>query len=351
MQQFTPMEYLYIDVANQFGLDGINWDKRIEWVKSNIDKLEESSKKVKYKTRARYNKAVLALRKTQREEMVGHPMGLDATASGVALLSLLSGDYEGAKSCNLINTGNREDAYKAVTDHINTLLEANNKVTREDIKYCLMTYFYNSKATPLKVLGRKVEEYDPMAKKWRKYYIEDTPAYIAFIETLENKYPYVIKAQNLINSCYSENTLAHSFVMPDGHTVYLPSYVTESKRVKCTKLNSSFTYNAKTPQANLDQWRSLAAHVVHACDGYIVREVIRKMNKQGREVLTVHDEFMAHPCDIQALREIYVEVLSGIAKNNLLVDILEQITGDPIFFQKGCNNLHKLVLDSDYAIC
>lgn len=31
MQKFTPLEYLKIDIANNYGLDKENWDTRLQW--------------------------------------------------------------------------------------------------------------------------------------------------------------------------------------------------------------------------------------------------------------------------------------------------------------------------------
>ena len=37
MQTFTSEEYICIAIANHYGLDKSNWNKRIEWAKANID--------------------------------------------------------------------------------------------------------------------------------------------------------------------------------------------------------------------------------------------------------------------------------------------------------------------------
>ena len=40
MQLFNKEQYLLIDVANNYGLDKLSWNERIDWTKSNLNVLE-----------------------------------------------------------------------------------------------------------------------------------------------------------------------------------------------------------------------------------------------------------------------------------------------------------------------
>ena len=105
MQKFTGLEYLLIDVANNFGLDKEPWDKRIQWVKDNDKDLE--SFKNKADSPNMYAASVDALRAVQRGEPIGYGISLDATASGTQWLAILTGDKQAAELCNVINIGSR----------------------------------------------------------------------------------------------------------------------------------------------------------------------------------------------------------------------------------------------------
>ena len=80
MKQFNPMQYLAIDISNQMGKDKLNFEDRIQWVKDNINYLED------YQDQAEepilYYKAVNALRDAQAGKPIGHTVALDASNSG-----------------------------------------------------------------------------------------------------------------------------------------------------------------------------------------------------------------------------------------------------------------------------
>lgn len=81
-QEFTHIEYLKIDIANNYGHDKLNWDERIDWVSHYEDHLEQMLKDADEP--ALYYAGVQAYRKAQRGEAVSYPISLDATASAEA---------------------------------------------------------------------------------------------------------------------------------------------------------------------------------------------------------------------------------------------------------------------------
>ena len=48
-KQYTAIEYMAIDVANHFGLDKLEFEDRIQWVKTNQDCLESLADKAEDK--------------------------------------------------------------------------------------------------------------------------------------------------------------------------------------------------------------------------------------------------------------------------------------------------------------
>ena len=65
MQLFTGFQYLLIDAANQFGLDKLLFEERIQWAMDNLANLEALTDQAEAKTKPLYVKAVQAIRKAQ----------------------------------------------------------------------------------------------------------------------------------------------------------------------------------------------------------------------------------------------------------------------------------------------
>ena len=78
-----------------------------------------------------------------------------------------------------------------------------------------------------------------------------------------------------------------------------------------------------------------------------MREVVRRC---PFEMLVTHDEFLAHPNNMNQVRQAYVDVLAEIADGNLLNSILSQVTGEEVNIEKYNTGLGDLIRDAEYAI-
>ena len=135
---YTGWQWLLIDAANQFGLDKLTFEQRIEWAETNLDKLEELAPQTGDKERPLYIKAVMAIRKTQQRIPTGHMVAVDAVCSGLQIMSVLTGCESGADATGLIDDNRRADAYTTVTEVQNSILGGKIKIPRSDSKQALI---------------------------------------------------------------------------------------------------------------------------------------------------------------------------------------------------------------------
>lgn len=410
--EFTSFEYLCIDIANQAGHDKLTFLERIQWVKENFKNLEEID--TPEKERPLYEAAVIALRKAQKGLPTGHLVGLDASCSGIQIMSALTGCYEGAKATNLVNTGKREDAYSQVTKMINDQLgEDKVEVARSDAKKALMTSFYGSKATPKAIFG------------------EESPELEAFYKASAQMCPGAWELLQILLQSWKPYALSHEWKLPDGYDVVVKVMTKKQARIEVKELGTSFTYEYYENEGE-KFGLSNAANLVHSVDAYVLRTMHRRCNynlevvSKAKDILTdayrfpkltgeveedaystkvyyylqqylrsgiadvvilpwinsenvhllpqqlkkelleiingmlqykpfplvtVHDEFKAHPNNLNWVRYQYREILAQLANSNLLDDLLSQLYGKPVKMDKLSSNLSDYIRQSEYALC
>jgi len=411
MKTFTGYEYLLIDIANQFGLDKLLFEDRIQWVKTNMDKLE--SLEVDADNKPLYQKAVMALRKAQQGKPTGHLVGFDACCSGIQLMSVLTGCVAGATATGLVDPNKRADAYSAVTNEMQNILGSTVGVSRQQAKEALMTSFYGSKAKPKEIFG------------------EDTPELNAFYEAAIRVAPGAWELlQDLLNS-WNAFALVHEWKLPDGFDARVKVMTKKEARIEVDELgHSSFTYEFYENEGTA-KGLSNVANVVHSVDAYVLRTIHRRCNydremvqraanlieielikrsmgeetatlgvsqevqyyvKQYErsgiadavilphlevesmgyinvvhlkklaemveymlsykpfEVVTVHDEFKCHANNMNVLRQTYINVLAEIAESDLVDDLLGQLYRTPLKYKKLSSNLGELIRKSNYAL-
>ena len=269
-QQFTGLEYMNIDIANQFGMDKKIWSERLDWVAANEHCLQDA---IEFADEPiLMAKAINARKDALQGIPTGFIMGLDATAQGLQILACLSGCYKTASRVNLVNTGQREDLYTFVSEHMSVV--CGYLIERGILKHPIMTTFYGSLAQPKKVFG------------------EGTPELQAFYDVLYKELPGAMALLNIIQSCWDPQALYHSWTLPDDHVSHVKVMVPVEKKVEVDELDhATFTHRFYVNQAE-ENGLSLAANIVQSIDGFIVREMQRMAQRQGFELLSIHDPFI-----------------------------------------------------------
>lgn len=412
MKFYTGWQYLLIDAATQFGLDKLTFEKRIEWSTENLHILEDLADQAE--TKPLFIKAVMAIRKAQAGRSTGHMVGLDATCSGVQIMSCLTGCVAGARATGLIDPNVRADAYSATTVRMNEILGGGVNVSRKDAKQALMTSYYGSKATPKDIFGEGTKELD------------------AFYQAASEIAPGAWNLLQVLLASWQPGALMHAWKMPDGFDVRVKVMQKVELRIEVDELDhASFTYEYYENQGS-KKGLSNVANVTHSVDAWVLRSMHRRCNYNqemaydahqyildelsarldGRpamqcpaenrlayyieqfrrssvadivilphltyanvcylstehlnklagilegmlqykpfELVTVHDEFKAHPNNLNWVRWQYRQILAEIADSNLLDDILSQLYGYPDTYDKLSFNLPEQIKQSAYALC
>lgn len=242
MREFTGFEYVKIAVANAYGLDRENWDTRLDWFERHISHLDIMGRTAKQPIE--YAKAVKAFWDSLNRVPSGYLMPLDATASGLQIFAALTGCKDTARNTNLIGGFDRMCPYENTAKTLSLL--SHKKFERDEVKRPLMTTFYGSLAQPKEVFG------------------EDTEELKCFYETLKIEFAGAIEALADIQSCWQSDVIAHTWVMPDGHTVYIPVRDSETKVIEVDSLAGlKFSMTAEVIRP-MESGISLAANIIHS---------------------------------------------------------------------------------------
>lgn len=417
LKTFTPFEYLCIDLANHFGNDKWEFEDRIQWVFNHIrnDTLISlvDDPKADKKTLPLLKKAIMEIDRARKGEASGHTVGLDATCSGMQILSCLTGCIAGATATGLVIPNKRMDAYNEVTSTMNQQDNILVRVPRDDAKQAVMTSIYGSRAKPKEIFG------------------EDSPELNAFYKAMGIVCPGAWQALEDLRNAWTPYALAHAWKLPDGFDARVKVMEKVEKRVEIDELgHATFTHEFYVNQGS-KQGISLVANVTHSVDGYVVRTMQRRCNydmdvvlnamtlltheelnrvhgepqqalEEGTklryyvdqynrstvadvvilpylttqnvsmlsdkhiaklisiinqmlqhnpfELITVHDAFHAHPNNCNWVRSHYREILADLADSELMTDLLNQLYKSDGKFTKLSQGLGDIIRKSNYGL-
>lgn len=326
-QNFSGLEYVKIDIANHFGLDKLTFKQRIAWVDKNKKDLRSIAPEAK--NMPRYIAGVIALEDALVDKPSGHLVGLDAASSCCQIMAVLIGCETTARNTGLIGN-KRNDLYTKTTEKMSELLGKKVEITRELVKSAQVPCFYGSKRKPRLVFGK------------------NTPEYYAFYEAQEIVAPGAVEIMKLIQKCWQPYADTHEWVMPDGFHVIVPVVESFVGKVEVDEADH-LTFQYQTDAiCGAEQGISLLANVIQSCDGYVAREMVRRC---PFDMISVHDEFMAHPNNMNYVRTVYMDIMAEIAESDLLKSMLSQITkNDNLIIKKHSNKLGNMIREGNYAI-
>lgn len=272
MQLFSGKEYLKIDIANNFGLDKMNWDHRLDWFNDNEAHLEELTSEAD--APALYYAGVKAYRDVQAGKPTGYMISLDATSSGLQLLAALTGDRSAAELCNVVDTGHRRDAYMGVYEHMLSQTDETAKISRDHCKDAIMTALYGSTAMPKQVFG-------------------DGTLLNLFHTTMEELAPAAWDLNKTFLALWDPEATEHSWVLPDNFHVHIKVMAQVKKVVHFLNQPFDVFYNENLP---IENGRSLSANNIHSVDGMIVREVTRRCDYDPTNIINIRTMIDDQPC-------------------------------------------------------
>jgi DNA-directed RNA polymerase len=321
----TNLDNIKIAIAGHAGQDKLTWDGRIKWFNQqlnlDVDTFDEP---------ILGSKAIQAYLDSKKGIPTGYTMSIDATASGLQVMSALSGCKVTARACNMVNTGNREDIYQFVADSMNAILKPIDNVTRKDVKKPVMTTFYNSEANPKATFNKQQLS--------------------AFYEALDDALPGALDVMEAVNQYWDNTADVHMWTLPDGHVAKVPVTEMSDIRIEVDELDHrtfTYRYNKQQPSEN---YRSLVANIVHSVDGYVAREMVRRCHSMKIDLVHIHDCFVFSPDYLQVVQQTYREILAEIANSDLLSDILSEISGTYVPVTKLSTDLAKEILNSEYML-
>jgi len=412
MVMYTGFQWLLIDAATQYGLDKLTFEERIQWSMDHLDELEALANDAE--TKPMYIKVVMAIRDAQQGNPIGHMVGVDGTCSGIQMMSVLTGCEAGARATGLVDPNVRADAYTACTETMNTLLGGGFSASRKDAKEALMTSFYGSKNVPKRLFGEETPELaafyqaaqiiapgawellQDLLASWQPYALEHRwklpdgfDARIKVMKQVEAR----IEVDELDHATFTyefyENKGAKSGLSNAANVVHsVDAYVLRSMHRRCNYnrevaeqvaawieiemlerimgANRCTSKPAGKAGYYVEQYeRSSVADIVIM--PYLTQENLEELSQehleelakiingmlqyQPFELVTVHDDFKAHPNNVNWVRWQYREIMAELANTYLLDDLLSQIHGSPGTSTKLSNTLGEKIRESAYALC
>ena len=344
MLKYEPIElnsvgevWLKIKIASAFGLDKEPKWKQLTWFnknEKNLEKLRDNAD-----DRYEYITLVNDYRKYQNGKSIGTIVGVDAPQSQLQILALILKSKAIAKASNLIGD-EKQDNYKKLAEEMSKMLGV--KLDRSEVKYMLMTFGYGAGDLRLSKIAKR----DFKSENIHKLKMEDIID--AFHKAVNNILPGLEETMKEINSWWNPSGI--SFTMPDGFKVNV--FESDDKYFEGVYdiLDDSKEIKFKADGIISKKKKSLLPFVsiVHAIDGYIAREMVRRTNDRDIDIYTIHDDFRVHPNYAQWCIDEYRKIFQELLDKDIVYDIIKEAFG--IKIRKNRGDLRAKDIDGSYIL-
>lgn len=106
--------------------------------------------------------------------------------------------------------------------------------------------------------------------------------------------------------------------------------------------------------ADLSCISSINVHTVATLPTDMILKLLETTNQMLEhkpfELVSIHDEYKAHPNNMNHVRQHYIDVLAELADSTVIEDILNQLTNSNGTYTKLSSGLSDYIKDSNYAL-
>ena len=347
--------WLYVHAANCWGNDKVSYDERYQWTAKNLQNLILYSRSpFEFKgwndadKPMEFLKTCHHIRKVQdegEEYVCDLPVSVDATCSGLQILSILMRDTNTAEKVNVVPSQLPQDIYSIVASkverEVKQLASSGSTeatrwlsfgINRKIVKRNIMTYVYGLK--PYGARQQIFDEYKQQIEKnpEKKVLLDDgfndcrwlAEIVWRHIETEVKLASELMKWFQNSSKLFSKNNLVVRWTTPMGFPVIQDYRYLVPYRVK-TAISGSLVYTTLRKQIDKKDSRkassAIAPNIVHSLDASIAQCVAlycRNDDEPIPNLLMIHDSFASTPNRIDQLQKIIRKATVNLFKPDYL---------------------------------
>lgn len=353
--------WLFVHIANLFGVDKVSFDERALWVQEHSGELLDSAMNPldghRFWTTADYPYCALAACfeyagwYANDEEHVSHlPIAMDGSCSGLQHFSAMLRDQTGGEAVNLVKLEAPADIYTQVAKLTDKLVRESGhelanawagNVVRKIVKRPCMTFAYSVTSRgmrdqildDLRKLGDGdnylpgVENYDaatmlaPLVEQAIKQTVERAAEAMDYLKGVITVFFNDMKA--VLGTDVSEDSIPVTWYTPDGFPVQQRYAKMNGKRFDVWFQGERLKIQLRIPSKRPDtrkQASGIAPNFVHSMDACHLRMVVNRMVEEGvtESFAMIHDSFGVHACDVDELQYVIRDEFIKLYSDNQL---------------------------------